>query len=178
MQPRDEHQSQPITDSFRGFTSESSELLAPDPVGRASHALTPQASPLSKGATSCGPSPRPAGYIPTPYPVIPNETIDEETARFQTWCEDSEEHLQRASRTSLSPTTLHNGKDPPPTSGSIFTTTTAFDNIELPPALPHLLRAMPKDTLTPVYPSGPLNLNPDGTDINYKKSHAGPHATY
>jgi hypothetical protein len=38
---------------------------------------------------------------------------------------------------------------------------------------------MSKDKLTPpVFPSGPLNLNPDGTDINYKKSHAGPHATY
>jgi hypothetical protein len=36
----------------------------------------------------------------------------------------------------------------------------------------------PKGNLRPVFPSGPLNLNPDGTEINYRKSHAGLHATY
>jgi hypothetical protein len=36
---------------------------------------------------------------------------------------------------------------------------------------------MPKPTLPPVYPSGPLNLNPDGSTITYKKSHVGPNAT-
>ncbi len=33
---------------------------------------------------------------------------------------------------------------------------------------------MPKSTLPPAFPTGPLNLNTDGTKINYKKSHTGP----
>jgi hypothetical protein len=37
---------------------------------------------------------------------------------------------------------------------------------------------MPKMTLPPVFPTRPLNLNSDGTPINYRKSHAGPHAKY
>jgi hypothetical protein len=37
--------------------------------------------------------------------------------------------------------------------------------------------AMPKPCLPPVYPSGPLNLNPDGSTITYMKSHVGPNAT-
>jgi hypothetical protein len=39
-------------------------------------------------------------------------------------------------------------------------------------------RAMPKPSLPPVFPRRPLNLNEDGTTINYKKSHSGPHALY
>jgi hypothetical protein len=37
---------------------------------------------------------------------------------------------------------------------------------------------MPKTELPPVFPQGPLNLNLDGTPINYRKSHSGPHAEY
>jgi hypothetical protein len=36
------------------------------------------------------------------------------------------------------------------------------------------LRHMPKSTLPPAFQQGPLNLNSDGTKINFKKSHAGP----
>ena len=32
--------------------------------------------------------------------------------------------------------------------------------------------------LAPVFPSGPLNLNPDGSTINFKKSHGGPNADH
>jgi hypothetical protein len=32
--------------------------------------------------------------------------------------------------------------------------------------------------MPPVFPNGPLNLNHDGSDINYKKSHSGLHAAY
>jgi hypothetical protein len=32
--------------------------------------------------------------------------------------------------------------------------------------------------LPPVFPTRPLNLNSDGTPINYRKSHSGPHAEY
>jgi hypothetical protein len=37
---------------------------------------------------------------------------------------------------------------------------------------------MPQTELPPVFPTRPLNLNPDGTPINYRKSHSGPHAAY
>ena len=40
----------------------------------------------------------------------------------------------------------------------------------------HLLKPMPTSNLAPIFPHGPLNLNPDGTTINYKKSHAGPNS--
>jgi hypothetical protein len=40
------------------------------------------------------------------------------------------------------------------------------------------LRPMPKSALLPVFRQGPLNLNEDGTKINYKKSHAGPYKVY
>ncbi len=36
------------------------------------------------------------------------------------------------------------------------------------------LRPMPKSTLPPAFPTGPINLNTDGTKINYKKSQTGP----
>jgi hypothetical protein len=36
---------------------------------------------------------------------------------------------------------------------------------------------MLKPSVPPVFPSGPLNLNPDGSTITYKKSHVGPNAT-
>ncbi len=35
-----------------------------------------------------------------------------------------------------------------------------------------------KSVLPPVFPTGPLNLNVDGTAINYRKSHSGPNAPY
>ncbi len=39
-------------------------------------------------------------------------------------------------------------------------------------------KSMPKPDLPPVFPNRPLKLNEDGTTINYRKSHAGPHAEY
>jgi hypothetical protein len=42
-----------------------------------------------------------------------------------------------------------------------------------------LRQPMRKTThLSPVMPTGPLNFNPDGSDITYKKSHAGPNAAH
>jgi hypothetical protein len=35
---------------------------------------------------------------------------------------------------------------------------------------------MPKPHMPPVYPTGPLNLNDDGTSLTYKTSHQGPNA--
>ncbi len=37
---------------------------------------------------------------------------------------------------------------------------------------------MSKSTLPPAFRRGPLNLNEDGTKINYKKSHAGQYRVY
>jgi hypothetical protein len=45
-----------------------------------------------------------------------------------------------------------------------------------PPDKHTLSKPMPPSTLQPLRPTGPLNLNPDGTAINYRKSHAGPNA--
>ena len=39
-------------------------------------------------------------------------------------------------------------------------------------------KAMPKPKSPPVYPDRPLNLNEDGTSINYSKSHTGPNAQH
>ncbi len=39
-------------------------------------------------------------------------------------------------------------------------------------------RPMPPSTLPPIYPTGPLNLNSDGTTITYKKSHQGIYADH
>jgi hypothetical protein len=38
--------------------------------------------------------------------------------------------------------------------------------------------ALPPSVLQPRFPTGPLNVNPDGTPINYRKSHCGPNADY
>jgi hypothetical protein len=40
------------------------------------------------------------------------------------------------------------------------------------------LQTMPKSTFPPVFRHGPLNLNADGTKINYKKSHAEQYKVY
>jgi hypothetical protein len=42
---------------------------------------------------------------------------------------------------------------------------------------PHEI-VLPPTELRPCYPDGPLNLNPDGTPINFRKSHAGPKTDY
>ena len=39
-------------------------------------------------------------------------------------------------------------------------------------------RSLPPSKLPPIFPKGPLNLNPDGTNISYKKSHLGPYADH
>jgi hypothetical protein len=39
-------------------------------------------------------------------------------------------------------------------------------------------RNMPPSKLKSIFPNGPLNLNPDGTNITYKKAHLGPNAAH
>jgi hypothetical protein len=133
-------------------------------------------SALFPGDAIGEPSPRPPGlFIPIPYPIIPNEFVDDEADHFARWCEDSEGRYQRAHPASLSPSDCIDEEEPP-SSGTALTTTQQSVIYDGSP--PQLLRAMPRSVLRSVFPSGPLNLNPDGTDINYRKSHAGPHADY
>ena len=79
-----------------------------------------------------------------------NRTIEEETDSFIAWCEENE--LRQRQRTGSEPPTGHSP--------------------------PHPCQPMPASDLPPVFPTGPLNLNPDGSEINYRKSHAGPNAKH
>jgi hypothetical protein len=46
------------------------------------------------------------------------------------------------------------------------------------PAPDFYTRSMPPSKLPPIFPTGPLNLNLDGSSISYKKSHRGPNAAH
>jgi hypothetical protein len=84
-------------------------------------------------------------------------TIDDETDQFFAWFEDQERQAEQRVR--------NQGPRPGPTPSLAFHAG-AF------------LPAMPASDLPPIFPTGPLNLNMDGTEINYRKSHAGPNADY
>jgi hypothetical protein len=90
-----------------------------------------------------------------PPPGYENISLDAEIEKFIAWCEESERRLQRLPPDQQLP--ANNKEDPP-----------------LNPALAlhvnTLLRPMPKSNLPPVFPTGPLNLNTDGTEINYNKN--------
>jgi hypothetical protein len=93
-------------------------------------------------------------------------TIDEDSERFRKLLEE----IDRRQRAHLS-CDRHEGEnehdeepDPP---SCLLARTEADTN-----------KHMPNLALPSVFPSGPLNLNSDGTPINYKKSHSGPHAEY
>jgi hypothetical protein len=158
-QSHDEHPRQRTAGLFRGLTGNS--VKTPDPLGQVSHAPTSQMSALFPGDAIGEPPPHPPGFIPIPYPIIPNESIDDETDRFARWCEDSERRYKRAHRASLSPLDCMDEEDMPPSSDQALTTTPSVVNDGSPP---QLLRAMPRSVLRSVFPSGPLNLNPDGMD--------------
>jgi hypothetical protein len=166
----------PRTARVLGLTGESSESPDFDPLGLPSLA-SDEWPTLSPWDEANGKAPHPPGFTPIPYPFIPNESIDDESDRFIQWVEDSERRLQRSRRTPLFPTNVDED-DLPPASGSAFTTATIAADTAVSSLTPNLMRLMPKAKMTPVFPSGPLNLNKDGTEINYRKSHAGPHADY
>jgi hypothetical protein len=90
---------------------------------------------------------------------------------------DSERRLQRTLPTTFSSPSDHE-EHIPPASGSALTTAPTVDDTDVLPPNLHLLQPMPKALMNPVFPPGPLNLNNDGTEINYRKSHAGIHADY
>ena len=93
-----------------------------------------------------------------PPPGFDTMTIDEDIERFRQLVEGPED------------------QEPSPTSDGV----SSVCGILATASAQHsdLTRALPKSQLNPVFPTGPLNLNPDGTAINYRKSHAGPHAAY
>ncbi len=94
-----------------------------------------------------------------PPPGFENMTVDEDIERFRLLVEGPLQHEP------------DQDEDNDPSEPSCFSAT---------PSATHgdLTRALPKTPLEPVFPTGPLNLNPGGTTINYRKSHAGPHAAY
>ena len=96
MQSQDEHQRQQTTELFRRFTGASSQRLPTDPFGPSPPALTPILSALPPTNSPVEPSPRPVGFIPIPYPIIPNESVEDEAARFTRWYEDSERRYMKA----------------------------------------------------------------------------------
>jgi hypothetical protein len=114
------------------------------------HAITNMAllETRSNLAPTVGPLPK---FI---APLLPpeyddNRTIEEETENFIAWCELNEHRQQQSA-----------DKQPSRQSPS------------------HPCQPIPASVLPPVFPTGPLNLNPDGSELNYRKSHAGPHAKY
>jgi hypothetical protein len=66
---------------------------------------------------------RPIGFVPIPYPHIPNESIDDEADRHGRWIEDSERRMKRARGEAVVPPTVI-ARDLPPTTGSANTMAT------------------------------------------------------
>jgi hypothetical protein len=178
-QSHDGLQQQRLADSLQGFMPARPKGEVHEP-NRSSSAENCNASALPTNATNCAPAlsrtivPH---RLPAHYDYIPGETIKDETIRFIQWCVDGEKRLQEAKEKRKilpmvrDPVAIHD-EGIPPSTGSAFTTVPTSDNMA------HLLRHMPKDSMPPVFPSGPLNLNTDGSEINYKKSHAGPNAAH
>jgi hypothetical protein len=96
----------------------------------------------------------PQSSLPPEYQDI---AIDDETDQFFAWFEDQERQAEQRVR--------DQGAKQVPTSTLGF-------NVD---AFP---QAMPASSLPRIFPMGPLNLNMDGTEINYRKSLAGPNAEY
>jgi hypothetical protein len=102
-----------------------------------------------------------------PPPGFENMTVDEDIERFRLLVEGPLQHEPDQDEDN----DPDQDEDNDPSELSCFSAT---------PSATHgdLTRALPKTPLEPVFPTGHLNLNPDGTTINYRKSHAGPHAAY
>jgi hypothetical protein len=126
---------------------------------------TKQRMPLPTGANSAIDD-LPTFVAPTPPLGFENLTVEQDIDRFLLLCEDLAWREQQAHPVDdtdhrLMPSALANAVTVP----SCVTGNP-------------LLRPMLKSALSPVFPSGPLNLNPDGTTINLKKSHGGPNADH
>jgi hypothetical protein len=114
MQSQDEHQRQQTTGLFRRFTGASLERLPTDPFGPGPPELTTILPALPPRNTTVEPSPRPFGFIPIPYPIIPNESVEDEAARFTRLYEDSERRYHRAQQSRSSSASDHGDPDDMP----------------------------------------------------------------
>jgi hypothetical protein len=95
-----------------------------------------------------------AMHVAPPVNLPPEDnliTIDDETDQFFAWFEEQERLAEQRVR------------NQEPRHGP--TPSLAFHADAFPPA-------MPASDLPPIFPTGPLNLNIDGTEISYRKSHA------
>ena len=93
-------------------------------------------------------------------------TIDEGSERFRKLVEEGNRHQRVHFSADRHEGEIDQDEEPDPPSCLLARTETDTTK-----PMPHL--ALPS-----VFPSGPLNLNSDGTSINYKKSHSGLHAEY
>jgi hypothetical protein len=136
----------------RGHHSGKQRVMRPEGLRAAAHLAALQ--PADDAAL---------GFMSLP-PIIPppgfkNMTVDEDIERFRLLVEGTEW-----------PEPNHSSDGAPSSSHCLSAKASAQHG--------DLTQALPKSCLDPVFPTGPLNLNPDGTAINYRKSHAGPHAAY
>jgi hypothetical protein len=97
---------------------------------------------------------------PIAPPGFENLTIEEDCGRFRPMLEDNERRDRDETKDA------GNSNDPLPALCSMAT------------AQPVNPMPRPAHELPLVFPTRPLNLNLDGSTINYKKSHSGPHAEY
>ena len=115
---------------------------------------------------------RPSEFIPSLPLVAPpgfeNMTYEEDLQRYRVLLEELERSENPGQPVPLDENDNDgdNDDDPPPAS-CLMTVESDITS-----------RHMPHHHLPLVFPTRPLNLNNDGTPINYKKSHSGPHAKY
>jgi hypothetical protein len=126
-----------------------------------------------QGTPHLASTPAPTDFIPRPHPVAPpsfeNMTFEEDLERYRLLLEDLERWDNPAppSRPENNDNNGDNDDDPPALSCLMAERRTAITS-----------KPMPKHNLPSVFTTRPLNLNDDGTPINYKMSHSGPHSEY
>ena len=111
-------------------------------------------------------------FTPLPPLVAPpgfeDMTFEEDLERYRILLEDLERRENHAplGHPEENDNAEDNDDDPPPASCLMATQSELTS------------QPMPHHHLPSVFPTRPLNLNDDGTPINYRKSHSGPHAAY
>jgi hypothetical protein len=111
---------------------------------------------------------------PCAPPGFERLTVDEDSERFRLLLEEMDRRERHARPGHMIQDRNNNsdGDDTLPPSCLLVTIPTETSDLDI------RSRPMPKMDLPPIFPTRPLNLNLDGTPINYKKSHSGPHAEY
>jgi hypothetical protein len=115
----------------------------------------------------------PAFVCPVAPPGFENLTVDEDSERFRLLLKEIDRLEHHATSKTWDQT--RNDRDDDESSQPsclLVTVPIAASDLDI------RSQPMPKMVLPPVFPTRPLNLNSDGTPINYRKSHSGPHAEY